>query len=503
MNHDDHTRHTPPTPSDGEPRARDPGPPGLRDALQAALGPTVALGEELPRGGMSRVFAAYDTALQRKVAVKVLAPDLAESLSVERFRREIMVAASLQHPNIVPVLAAGEVGELPYFIMPFVEGESLRARLKRGPLSVRETVSVMRDVARALSTAHENGIVHRDIKPDNVMLAGGVAMVTDFGVAKAVAAARRSAPRDDVAAASKPRTLTGAGMAIGTPAYMAPEQAAGEVNTDHRADLYSLGILGYEMLTGTRPFHGRTMQQLMAEQLAGTPTPIARRRTDVPAELDTLIMQCLEKSADRRPRTATGVVRVLENPDLVSGPSAATPGTARRRSRRRWRLGIWTGVALLVGAGLVYDFWPATSGRGETALQATILVPTFRATDGDAQAGEWALAVAEQIVVRLSQLTGIRIAGPPRADAMVGTGRPVGDSAGAAVPTLTLDGLLQRTGWETRLTVRLVDERGFTLWGQTYGATESDPLQVQDRLTGAVVTDLVAQLRSILNIPAK
>src|SRR5436305_5414192 len=184
---------------------------------------------------MSTVFVARDNVLGRTVVVKVLPYDLAASVSVDRFKREIMLSAALQHPHIVPVLSAGETDGLPFFIMPFVEGESLRARLARGPLSVREAVSILKDVARALVYAHGRGIIHRDIKPDNILLSSGSTAVTDFGVAKALVAARDDQRPDRGA---RDRTITLVGTSIGTPSYMAPEQAAGDPSTDHRADLY-------------------------------------------------------------------------------------------------------------------------------------------------------------------------------------------------------------------------------------------------------------------------
>src|SRR5690348_1670825 len=198
---------------------------------------------------MSRVFVADETALRRKVVVKLLSPELAQGISVERFEREIQTAAALQQANIVPVLATGESGGLPYYTMPFVEGESLRRRLAQGPLPISDVLRIMGDVARALQYAHDRGIVHRDIKPDNVLLSGGTAVVTDFGIAKALSASR-TGPGG--------ATLTQLGTSIGTPAYMAPEQAAGDPNVDHRADLYALGCMAYELLAGTPPFHGRT-----------------------------------------------------------------------------------------------------------------------------------------------------------------------------------------------------------------------------------------------------
>jgi serine/threonine-protein kinase len=195
---------------------------------------------------MSQVFVAQDVRLGRKVIVKVLSPELAAALSAERFEREIRVAASLQQANIVPVLAAGDANGMPYFTMPFVQGESLRKRLVEGPgLNVSEIVRILGDVARALAYAHEQGVVHRDIKPDNVLLSGGTAVVTDFGIAKAISASRT---------ASGGATLTQVGTSIGTPAYMSPEQAAGEPDVDHRADIYAFGCMAYELIAGRPPF---------------------------------------------------------------------------------------------------------------------------------------------------------------------------------------------------------------------------------------------------------
>src|SRR3712207_6093630 len=214
----------PPEESPGEP---DPLTADLRAYVQQALGSAYTLERELGGGGMSRVFVARDQTLGRKVVVKVLPPELAAALSIERFKREIMLSAALQHPNIVPVLSTGNTDRVPYFIMPFVEGESLRVRLGRGPLSVREAVSVTKDVARALAYAHSRGVIHRDIKPDNIIISSATATVTDFGVAKAVAASR-AGPTRGAAQVRTPggSTITHAGVSLGTPMYMAPEQAA-------------------------------------------------------------------------------------------------------------------------------------------------------------------------------------------------------------------------------------------------------------------------------------
>jgi serine/threonine-protein kinase len=268
---------------------------------------------------MSRVFLAVETALGRNVVVKVLLPELAAGVNIERFRREIQLAAQLQHPHIVPLLTAGEAGTLPYFIMPFVAGESLRARVAReGELPVSESVRILRDIASALAYAHARGVVHRDVKPDNVLLSGGVAVVTDFGVAKAVSAS------------SDPHSsgITSLGVALGTPMYMAPEQATASPQIDHRADLYALGTVAYEILTGLPPFAGRTPQAVLAAQVVEDPQPVERRRPAVPPTLATLVNECLAKRPADRPQSAAEVMQVL---DAVATPSGGTAPTVAVR----------------------------------------------------------------------------------------------------------------------------------------------------------------------------
>ncbi|HEX5577428.1 MAG TPA: serine/threonine-protein kinase, partial [Gemmatimonadaceae bacterium] len=255
----------------------------LREQLQARLSGSYKLGREMSGGGMSRVFVAEDSSLGRTVVIKVLAPELAAGLNAERFKREIMLAAQLQHPHIVPVLSAGIADDLPYFVMPFVVGESLRNRLldEKGMPTV-ETVSVLKDVAKALAFAHAQGVVHRDIKPDNVLMAGGSAVVTDFGIAKAITSAAMSAPGG---------TLTQVGTSLGTPAYMSPEQAAGDPNADARSDFYSLGVMAYEMIAGRPPFHDRATHALIMAHIAEPPEPIERLVPSVPPRLAHLVMR--------------------------------------------------------------------------------------------------------------------------------------------------------------------------------------------------------------------
>jgi tetratricopeptide (TPR) repeat protein len=316
----------------------------LRDRLQSTLGHAYTLERELGGGGMSRVFVARETALNREVVVKVLPPDLIARVNVDRFKREILLAATLQHPHIVHVLSAGEMEGIPYYTMPLVQGESLRARLARGgALPVGEAVSILRDVAKAIAYAHDRGVVHRDIKPDNVLLTGGVAVVTDFGIAKALSASRTDGDLSDAA------PLTQMGTSLGTPAYMAPEQAAADPSTDHRADIYAFGVMAYEMLVGRPPFHGKTPQKLLAAQMGERPQPITELRADIPPVLAILVMRCLEKGADDRPQSAGDLSRVLETVTPSGGSQEAMASVLLGGEQQLWKaLGIWAAAFIVV-----------------------------------------------------------------------------------------------------------------------------------------------------------
>jgi tetratricopeptide (TPR) repeat protein len=319
----------------------------LRDQLQTTLSGTHTLERELGGGGMSKVFVAEETRLGRKVVIKVLSPELAQGISVDRFEREIKTVAGLQQANIVPVITAGDTNGLPYYTMPFVEGESLRARLAKGPLAISEVVSVLRDMARALAYAHQRGVVHRDIKPDNVLLSGGAAVVTDFGIAKAISAARTGGAG---------ATLTQVGTSIGTPAYMAPEQAAGDANIDHRADIYSLGAMAYELLSGQVVFSNRTPQRMLAAHMSEQPQAISDLRPDTPAPLADLVMRCLAKDADQRPQSAGAIAQALETTS-AGGMAAMPPILIGGPAMFRKALGIYAGafvvVAVLAKAAIV------------------------------------------------------------------------------------------------------------------------------------------------------
>ena len=318
----------------------------LAERLQTSLGSSYTIVRELGGGGMSRVFLADDKALERSVVIKVLHPELAAGVNAERFKREVLLSARLQHPHIVPVLTAGEVDGLPYYVMPFVKGESLRTRLASGPLPVPEAMSILADVAKALAYAQSDGVVHRDIKPDNILLSGGAATVADFGIAKAIDAAKRGdrpesdSPQD----LPEPETLTVLGTSLGTPSYMAPEQVAGDPNVDHRADIYSLGCVAYEMLTGQAPFAGKTPQQMLAAHVMEKPVPLAERRAGLPSSLVAAVNRCLEKEPENRPQSAADLVSELETTGTQEITAHASP--AKRR------IPVWAVGAAIVVLGL-------------------------------------------------------------------------------------------------------------------------------------------------------
>jgi len=325
----------------------------LRKQLQITVGDAFVIERELKGGGMSRVFVARETALGREVVIKVLAPELAGSVSGERFRREIELAARLQHPNIVPLLAAGEARGLPYYTMPFVTGESLRDRIARSAeLPIDDAISLLRDLARALAYAHGRGIVHRDIKPENVLLAQDYAVVTDFGVAKAL---------NDAIMLGGLSPLTSTGVALGTPAYMAPEQSAADPGADHRVDIYAFGVVAYEVLTGLPPFSARNPQALIAAHATEAPVPVAVRRPATPPQLAAIVMRCLAKRPAERPQSADEIVRVLEAAadQTAEGLAGAAPPLALRGWPARRRL-----IAMLVMAAIVVGLIAAVVMRG-------------------------------------------------------------------------------------------------------------------------------------------
>jgi tRNA A-37 threonylcarbamoyl transferase component Bud32/tetratricopeptide (TPR) repeat protein len=326
---------------------------------------------------MSRVFVAEESSLGRKVVVKVLPPDLAATVNVERFRREIQLAAQLQHPLIVPVLSAGISDGLPYYTMPLVTGESLRQKLtKSGELPVNEVVRIMRDMLSALSYAHEQGVVHRDIKPDNVLLTKHHALVTDFGVAKALSAATNPGS-----------SLTSLGVALGTPAYMSPEQAAADPNTDHRADIYAVGATAYEMLTGRQLFSGRSPQAMLAAQAIEIPDPVEKWRPTVPPALSALIMRSLEKHAADRPQSADEMLNVLHGLMTPSGgttPTMTVPLAAVKPKRSPTPVLAAVAALAIIAIGGLF-FVKSRSPAAAPLDDSRVMIAPFENKTGDAK----------------------------------------------------------------------------------------------------------------------
>ncbi len=365
---------------------------------QTLLPPVVAdryrIGHELGRGGMARVYLAHDIKHGRDVAIKVLRPELSQSLGHDRFLREIEIAARLRHPNIVPLYDSGEVDGALYFVMPYEEGRSLRERLRaEGPLPLADALGVLRDVARALAYAHEHGVVHRDVKSDNVMLSSDAAIVTDFGIAKAVSAALTDGGGTE---------LTQTGSAIGTPAYMAPEQAAGDPGTDHRADIYAFGCLAFEVFTGNPPFHGLSKHQTIAAHLMTAPPAVGSIRAEVPPAVADLIARCLEKDPAARPQAARDILRALDAPAPSSG---SWPMPAPAAPRRSWKP---YAAALAVVAVLVAGAYVTMGARGSSRPISLAVLP-FGYDAADTAMSYVADPLADEVAGALSRVPGIEI----------------------------------------------------------------------------------------------
>ena len=388
--------------------------------LPAVLGGRYRVGRELGRGGMARVYLARDEKHGRDVAIKVIRPELSASLGHDRFLREIEIASRLRHPNIVPLYDSGEIEGSLYFVMPYEEGPSLRERLAEGPMPIADALSVLRDVARALAYAHEHGVVHRDVKPDNVMLSGGAAVVTDFGIAKAVSAALS----DDSNVSRS--TLTQSGSAIGTPAYMAPEQATGDPSTDHRADIYSFGCVAYEIFTGSPPFANQSMHLVIAAHIGTAPPPVTALRADVPTPAAEMIAHCLEKNPDARPQSARELLASLDPSTATSTPAPEAAATIMRRPSRTFGWAWVVVIVMVVGAAGYFVTRP--SGR---SAPITVAVLPFGNIGADSALSYVAEGLADEVAGALARVPGIQIKSRSGARAYRGQLGPDVTEAGA------------------------------------------------------------------------
>jgi serine/threonine-protein kinase len=418
--------------------------------LSTVLADKYRIESEIGAGGMATVYLAHDIKHNRKVALKVLRPELATALGPERFIREIEIAARLHHPHILPLYDSGQAGDLLYYVMPYVEGQSLRERVAQsGELPIAEAVRILREVVDALAKAHAQGVVHRDIKPENVMLSDRHALVTDFGVAKAVSEATGH------------QQLTTAGLALGTPAYMAPEQAAADPHVDHRADIYALGALAYELLTGRPPFTGSTPQAVLSSHVTRAPEPVTDHREAVPPALAQLVMRCLEKKPADRWQTAEELLQQLDAVVTPSGgltPTGTLPvDTVSAPQRGR-----------LIGAGFVFGavavaavgWWLLTrDGTGGTATgdRTPIAVLVFE-NRGATEDGEYfSEGLADDINTQLSKIEGFAVKAHASARRLSRDSMSYAEIADELGADYLVHGNWSRSGDSVRIAVRLID----------------------------------------------
>ena len=434
------------------------------EQVRQAFAQSYAVEREVGQGGMATVYLARDLKHARPVALKVLRPELAAAMGGDRFPREIQIVAQLAHPHILPLHDSGEVGGFLFYVMPFVEGESLRQKLTRdGKLPLREAVRILREVTDALAYAHERGIVHRDIKPDNVMLSGRHAVVTDFGVAKALSAAGGD-------------QLTTVGLALGTPAYMSPEQAMGETDLDHRSDIYAVGIMAYEMLTGEQTFTRSTAQAILSAHVLEAPPDVRLKRDDVPQPLADLIARCLVKDKAARWQSAEEMLPVLENaltpsggltptstrPVRVVGPAAAVAAQPAAPSRR-WVIGV-AAIAVLAVAGFgAYQVLGADSVPGPNRMAVLPIV------DVSGSDGQLVTAMHNQLIVSLGKIPGLTVAPGSAMEVYKTAPKPAADMAQELNVGALLEGNVFRAGQRLRITLQLTNPRSIAqIWSNSF-----------------------------------
>ncbi len=459
----------------------------LRPQLQATLGGAYRIERELGGGGMSRVFLAEETALGRTVVVKVLTPALAAGVSADRFAREVKLAARLQHPNIVPLLAAGEASGLPYYTMPYVRGESLRARMSSGGMSPGDAASVLRDVARALAYAHAEGVVHRDIKPENVLISGGVGMVADFGIAKAVSDARTME-----GPGAGDTMLTQDGMSLGTPSYMSPEQATGDPAIDHRADLYAWGVMAWELLAGAHPFAGRTgIPAMIAAHIAEPAPSLAARQPAVPKPLADVVMRCLAKDPAQRPTSANELLAVFEGVSSSGVTTVMAPAAPKRRTREA----VVAGVVVLLAATAAWAWTHRGASVTPTAAPRSLAVLPFETVGSDTADAYFAEGIADELTRALARVPELRLAGRRSAARFSGRTSTVQEIGEALNVGAVLEGTVRRADKRIRVSAELTGASdGLVLWSDTYERDAKDVFKVQDDIANAIAGALSVRL---------
>jgi len=444
--------------------------------LKAALADRYAIDRELGHGGTATVYLAQDLKHGRAVAIKVLRPELAAALGAERFLREIEIAARLTHPHILPLHDSGEAAGFLYYVMPFVQGESLRDRLHREPqLPIDEAVKIAREVATALSHAHSQDVVHRDIKPENILVSGGEAVVADFGIARAIVAAGAE-------------TLTDTGLAVGTPGYMSPEQATGAMQLDGRSDVYSLGCVLYEMLAGHPPFLGTTAQEILARHSLDAVPPLRTIRPELPEAVELAVRKALAKSPADRFATAAAFSEAMTQ--------ASTPPSFARRAARP-AVFVAAGVAAFVTGYALLTRPPSSS---DEPGQSIAVLP-FKNIGGDVNNEPFSDGMTDEITTALGKVEGLRVAARSAAFRFKGK-NVVPEEIGRQLHVLyVLDGGVRMGGNRRRVSAQLINvARGNEIWAEEYDrdARDRDVFVVQDEITRAIV----AALRVHLSGPA-
>lgn len=442
--------------------------------VRAALADRFTVDRELGSGGMAVVYLAQDLRHGRSVAIKVLRPDIAAALGGSRFLREIQIAARLSHPHIVPLYDSGDADGLLYYVMPFVDGESLRNRLARDHrLPIDDVVHISSDVADALCYAHGQGVVHRDIKPENILLQAGRAVVTDFGIARAVDAAADTGPGLT--------TLTATGVVLGTPLYMSPEQVVGDP-LDGRTDVYALGCVMFEMLTGMPPYSGASAQAVLARHTVDPIPSVRKSRADVPESIERTIAKALAKApADRFASAA-------ELRDTLSGATPAPRPTMQWRPTRR--IAIAGAAALVIAAAL----WITLHGTARAAVRSVAVLP-FANQSANPDDQYFADGITDELINGLGRIPGMRVPGRTSAFALQRSGldaRAIGGRLGAS---LLLEGSVQRADSSLRVSAQLIDaSTGVVQWSESYRREVKDLIDVEDEISRAIVGALQLRL---------
>jgi TolB-like protein/tRNA A-37 threonylcarbamoyl transferase component Bud32 len=456
----------------------------IDDALRTALADRYRIEREIGAGGMATVYLAEDLKHRRKVALKVLRQELSAQLGPERFLHEVALTASLQNPHIVPLFDSGAIDGQLFYVMPYVDGETLRARIARGPVPLDESMGILRDIARALAYAHARGVVHRDIKPDNVLLSSGTAVVTDFGIAKALSASR------DTESDAASITLTRAGTSLGTPAYMSPEQALGDT-VDARTDIYAWGIIAYELLAGVHPFSMHTTsQRLIAAQISETPAWLATNNPAVSLGIAKLVMRCLAKDPADRPANSG---------ELMSQLSAAPVLPLLRRRRRILAL-----VAICMAASTASTFMLLHRRTLSSSARSVVVVPFDNL--GNPADAYFAEGMSDEIAGQLARLPGLEVIGREGVKRFQGSQESPRDIARQLGAAYVLSGTVRWAKQTTssgalngaarvRIVPTLLDvSTGTQKWGQPYEEPLTDVFQVQASVAEQVATALSVTL---------